>query len=52
MSQRKKTTVQSNLPSKPQLIRLTLMQLNQINGGAGDPSGGIPDSGPDGYHRN
>ncbi len=48
MSQRKKTTVQSKLTKKSQLIALTSTQLNQIKGGAGDPSGGVPDSGPDG----
>ncbi|MDJ0597160.1 MAG: hypothetical protein QNJ72_45600 [Pleurocapsa sp. MO_226.B13] len=37
-------------PKNSQLIRLKLEQLNQINGGSGDPSGPEPDFGPDGVH--
>lgn len=43
------TTVRSNLPKKSQLVPLTSIQLNQINGGAGNPSGPEPNFGPDGY---
>ena len=52
MSKRKKTGVCSKPNQKSQLIALTSRQLNQVNGGSGDPSGPEPDFGPDGYHRN
>ena len=34
----------------PKLQPLKLEQLESLAGGGGDPSGGVPDSGPDGRH--
>ena len=45
-----KTRQQQNLKKLPQLTQLKLEQLESLAGGGGDPSGGVPDSGPDGRH--